>query len=66
MSEIKANPAELRHKLPAARSRHTSLTMEIPPKVLTAVTKLCYAKGQTRAEVVRAALVEHLQARGYL
>jgi hypothetical protein len=66
MSDIKLKPVDLRQRRPAARSRHTSLTMDIPPKVLTAVTKLCYAKGQTRAEVVRAALVEHLQARGYL
>jgi hypothetical protein len=66
MSAIHSRLPNVRKRLPTKRSQDAVLTMDIPPKVLRAVTKLCYAKGKSRAEVVREVLVEHLQARGYL
>jgi hypothetical protein len=67
MSEVQKKTLGIaKQTRPSARERTASLSMQLPPKVLRAITKLSYLQGQSRADVVRAALVEHLQARGVL
>jgi hypothetical protein len=66
MSEVQKKTLGIAKQTRPSAQRTASLSMQLPPKVLRAITKLSYLQGQSRADVIRAALVEHLQARGVL